>query len=62
MQSLIGRCFKVSIENVEQLRTVNTVERNCLYEKDGKYYRVLSIFKNHITNGDMSGLEIKTKK
>ena len=45
MQSLKGRWFKVSIENVEQLRTVNTVEQNCLYKKGGKYYRVLSIFK-----------------
>ena len=45
MQSLKGRWFKVSIENVEQLRTVNMVERNCLYKKDGKYYQVLSIFK-----------------
>ena len=45
VQSLKWRWFKVSIENVEQLRTVDTVEQNCLYEKDGKYYRVLSIFK-----------------
>ena len=34
VQSLKGRCFKVSTENVEQLRTVNTVERNCLHKKD----------------------------
>ena len=38
VQSLVGRWFKVSIENVEQHRTVNTVERNCLYKKDEKYY------------------------
>ena len=38
VQSLKGRWFKVSIENVEQHRTVNTVERNCLYKKDEKYY------------------------
>ena len=41
VQSLKGRWFKVSTENVQQLRTVNAVLRNYLYKKkkkDGKYY------------------------
>ena len=25
--------------------TGNSIERNCIYQKDGKFYRVLSIFK-----------------
>ena len=45
VQSLKGRWFKVAQENVEQLITGNSVERNCIYKKDGKFYRVLSIFK-----------------
>ena len=45
VQSLKGRWFKVAQENVEQLITGNSVERKCIYQKDGKFYRVLSIFK-----------------
>ena len=45
VQSLKGRWFKVNTENVEQIIAGNLVERNCLYLKDGMYYRVISIFK-----------------
>ena len=45
VQSLKGRWFTVTKENVEELNTGNCVERNCIYKKDGKFYRVLSIFK-----------------
>ena len=33
VQSLKGRWFKVSQENVEQLITGSSVERNCIYKK-----------------------------
>ena len=45
IQSLEGRWFKVRLEDVEQIITGNSVERNCIYSKDGKFYRVLSVFK-----------------
>ena len=45
VQSLQGRWFKVRIDDVEKIITGNSVERNCIYVKDGKFYRVLSVFK-----------------
>ena len=45
IQSLQGRWFKVRIDDVEKIITGNSVEQNCIYVKDGKFYRVLSIFK-----------------
>ena len=43
VQSLKGRLFTVTEENVEQLITGNSDECNWIYKKDGKF--VLSIFK-----------------
>ena len=45
VQSLKGRWFKVRLEDVEQIITGNSVERNCIYSKDGKLYCVLRVFK-----------------
>ena len=45
VQSLQGRWFKVRIDDVEKIITGNSIERNCIYVKDGNFYRVLSIFK-----------------
>ena len=61
VQSLQGRWFKVRVDDVEKIVTGNSVERNCIYVKDGKFYRVLSVFKSLITNGDMKEKETKTK-
>ena len=45
VQSLQGCWFKVRIDDVEKIITGNSIERNCIYIKDGKFYCVLSIFK-----------------
>ena len=45
VQSFKGQWFAVSKENIEELTTGNFVERNCIYTKDGNFYRVLSVFK-----------------
>ena len=45
VQSLKGRWFKVNIDNVEPINKGNYVEQNCIFLKDGKFYRVLSVFK-----------------
>ena len=45
VQSLEALWFKVRLEDEDQIITGNSVERNCIYSKDGKFYRVLSVFK-----------------
>jgi len=45
VQSLKGRWFKVNPKNVEAINSGQTIERNCIYLKKGKYFRVMSIFK-----------------
>ena len=59
VQSLKGRWFKVAEENVEQLITGNSVERNCIYKKDGKFYHVLSIYKKSYNKWRNEGQLIK---
>ena len=45
VQSLQGRWFSVHKDNVEKIITGESVERNCIFVKNAKYYRVLSVFK-----------------
>ena len=45
VQSLKGRWFSVRKENVEKIITGESVERNCIFVKNAKFYRVLSVFK-----------------
>lgn len=45
VQSLQGRWFKVNTKNVEAIGTGTLIERNCIFLKNGKYYRVMSVFK-----------------
>ena len=45
VQSLQGRWFSVRKENVEKIVNGESVERNFMFVKNGKYYRVLSVFK-----------------
>ena len=45
VQSLQGRWFSVKKKNVEKIVTGDSIERNCIFLKNKRYYRVLSVFK-----------------
>lgn len=45
MKSLNSHWFKCSKETIEKLTGGNVLERDCIFGGNGKYYRVLSVFK-----------------
>ena len=45
VKSLNGRWFQRTKENIEDFSDKNSLERDCIFEKNGKFFRVLSIFK-----------------
>ena len=45
VKSLNGQWFQRTKENIEDFSDKNCLERDCIFEKNGKYFRVLSIFK-----------------
>jgi len=60
VKSLNGRWFQRTKENIEDFSDNNSLERDCIYEKNGRYYRVLSIFKKsygkwrHVRSGNIN--------
>ena len=44
VQSLKGRWFKVTTDNVEDINGDDIIERDSIYQKNGNFYRVLSVF------------------
>ena len=45
VKSLNCRWFKRSRENIEKLSNGNVIERDCVFENNENYYRILSVFK-----------------
>ncbi len=60
VKSLNGRWFQRTKDNLEDLSFTNSLERDCIFEKNGQYFRVLSIFKKsygrwrHVRSGNMN--------
>ena len=61
VKSLTQRWFKASESTIEKLPSKNILGRDYIFQRNGTFFRILCIFKNHTVNGVMMTMQMRMK-